>query len=260
MGILVNFEDTYGIADIAGKIFFNQYMEKEYNEKRYGNVIVRRGLSTNNILSFRTIPEDISTIIYVYDMDRQKANDPYNFLEPDTLKMKIENLMKRYNGIEMWFVPVAFSAETICLHMLRAKTVDFSQVFSKANTAHLHTRILTDILSGIHDDKEDRNYWSIHGQGKVTFNTKRTRAYTDDLEPVGDVYEILTCMQFSETNKCLFEWICGGKIEDTTKLLKAEQAIELQKKYKDNFEQFIQNHIETVDIDNITYRLDINYK
>lgn len=260
MNILVNFEDTYGIADIAGKYFFNQYMEKEYNEKKYDNIIVRRGLATGNIFKFRTIPKDISTIIYVYDMDRQIASDSYDFLEPTTLKKKIDYLEEKYKGIELKFVPVAFSAETICLHMLRTKTTDFSQVFSEENTAHLHAKILTDILADIHIDKSDRKYWSIHGPGKITFNTKRTRAYMEDLSKIDSVYEVLKSMHFSDTNKNLFDWICGGKIEDTTKLLNAEQAIELQKKYKESFERFMCKHEKTIDIDNVTYRLDFNYK
>jgi len=260
MSILVNFEDTYGIADIATKYFFDEYMDKAYNEKKYNDVIVRRGLSTGNIFRFRSIPKDVSTIIYVYDMDKQKPSDSLDFLEPDTLKEKIEGLKQKYNDIELKFVPVSFSAETICLHMLRAETMDFSKLFSTENTAHLHAKILRDILASIHTDKNDRVYWSVHGGGKYSFNTKRTRVYMSDLMTLDKVYGIVKSKGFSKTNQCLFEWLIGKKIEDTSKLLNTEQAVELQREYKKDFLNFLQENSETVEVNEQTYRLDVNYK
>lgn len=260
MNVLVNFEDTYGIADIACKYFFNDYIEPAYNEKAYGDVLIRRALSTANIFRYRTIPKDISIIIYVYDMDKQKMSSPYNILEPEDLKEKIDILADCYGSIELKFVPVAFSAETICLHMLQTETMDYSKVFSEENTAHLHTKILSDILSGIHPDKDDRTYWSMHGQQKMTFNTKRTRVYMEDLQAADCVYQLLQQMKYSNMNQCLFEWICGKKIDDTTRLLTAEQAIELQKEYKSAYDRFLYDHEKTIEIDNKIYRLDYNYK
>lgn len=260
MSILVNFEDTYGIADIALKCFCNTFMEKEYNEQRYGNVIVRRGLSTNGILRGRTIPKDVSTIVNVYNMDRQSPKDKYNFLEPNTLKMKIASLTELYAGLDLRFVPVAFSAETICLHMLRPRAMDFSKVFSTVNTAHLHTKILTDILTGIYTNRSDRIYWSSHGVGNETFNIKRTRIYLDSLFSVRDTYMQLQDLQFSEINKYLFDWLCSGHFDNVSNLPNGDLAIELQKYYKNIFCQFLQQHTEYIDLDGSSYALDMDYK
>lgn len=261
MSILVNFEDSYGIADIACKYFFDEYIGLEYNEKVFhNNILVRRALTSGNIFNYRMIPNDISTIIFVYDMDRQSNTASYNILEPDHLKAKIDRLCNVYKDIMLKFVPVAFAAETICLHMMKSELLDFSQVFSKRNTANLHTQILTDILSGIHNDKNDRKYWSIHGQGKITFNIKRTRAYFEDLKNIDNVYMVLKNMNFSEMNTALFDWISGRKIEDVSKLLDAQQAIGLQKKYIEKFNEFLQQHDDYIDIENNRYILDYDYK
>lgn len=260
MGVLVNFEDTYGMADIAGHYFFQQCMEKENNEKKYGDVLVRRSLSTSNIFSPRTIPEDIDTIIYVYDMDKQRPSDLYDFLEPDALEEKINRLKENFRDKKLWFVPVAYAAETICLHMMAKNDIDFSSLFSSANTAHLHHKILTDILSGIHTDTEDARYWARHGLNKRTFLTKRTRVYLDDLKDIKDVYALLKKLNYSRFNKCLFEWISGGDIKDTSALLTGEQAVKLQREYKKVFDDFIQGHEDTVRIENVEYDLNYNYK
>jgi hypothetical protein len=261
MSILVNFEDSYGMADIACKYFFDKVIEVNKNEETYDNVIIRRALSTANIFSYKTIPKDITTIVYVYDMDRQSNKDPYNFLEPETLQTKVEKLSNMYRNINLRFIPVAFAAETICLHMMKPDTLDFSLAFSSVNTAHLHTKILTDILANIHTDTNDRRYWLAHGQGKHTFAVKRTREYMDDFKNLDDVVKILEELHFSETNKSLFEWLENGKADDTSMLLNSQQAIEMQKHYRKEYEEFITNNkVEEIKVDNRTYMLNCNYK
>lgn len=260
MSILVNFEDTYGMADIAGQYFFQRFMEKEQNEEKYGDVLIRRSLSTQNIFRPRTIPSDIDTIIFVYDMDKQCISDNYDFLEPDSLAEKIKILKENFKDKELRFAPVAFSAETLCLHMIGKNQNDYSCIFSRANTAHLHYKILTDILSSIHPNKDDNRYWAKHGLNKRTFLTKRTRVYIDDLRDIKDVYNLLKELGFSKFNSALFQWISNGNVKDISSLLTGEQAIELQREYKKIFQDFLQSNDNTIILENTKYDLSYNYK
>lgn len=126
MGVLVNFEDTYGIADIACKHFFNQVLEIERSTKQFDDIVVQRAIGTGNIFSTRSLTSEIDTIITVYDMDKQLASSKLDILEPEEVERKIQDMKVAYKGKKPLYVPVAFCAETICLHLLN----DFSHTYS----------------------------------------------------------------------------------------------------------------------------------
>ena len=260
MSILVNFEDTYGIADLACKNFFGELIPQNVNEKDFDGILVRRALSTGNILKVRTIPADIDKIIFVYDMDKQRNKDEENILEPDALEEKIVHLQKSYTNKELLFVPVHYAAETICLDLFSPGKMDFSLIFSSENTAHLHAKMLEDKLAELHPDINDARYWARHGLNKHTFLTKRTRNYIDDLHNVEDVYPILTSIGFSKYNKSIYEWLIGKDITDTSMLLDATKAIEQQVDYKNVYTQEKSKGAQLINFDNRIYDTSARYK
>lgn len=251
MGILVNFEDTYGVADIVCHRFFGELLNIAGGQrmKEFEDVCVQVGLASAAIFSPRPVPATVTTIIYVYDMDRQSIKDEYNFLEPSTLKVKLDLLKKYYRDKQLYFVPVAFSAETVCLYQLYSG-INFSEMFSRSNTARLHTDMLVAKLSKFHSDK-NKPYWSIHGKGKTTLNVKRTRLFFNDFKiDLGS----LVRNKLVGINYVLFDWLASG-VKNVSVLLSAEEAVDLQYGYKSSFDAFLgRNEVEVV-FDNVIYKV-----
>lgn len=264
MGILVNFEDSYGIADIACNEFFKSPLDANIEECKYGDVIVRRRLA-NCVFMPTTLPANIDTIIFVYDMDRLSLKSKDKILASDTLANKIAYLQKYYVHKELRFVPVAFCAETICLHLLKDYCYDYSEVFSLANTAHLHTKILHDKLSAIHTDKTDTKFWKVHGADNHTLKIKNTRNFFGDFEDIQSVVKEIYKLGISKENRTLFRWLESSDIHNTDILLNANEAVELQKKYKETYDKFIEhcdNKQITIQVGKkaVSYNLATNYK
>lgn len=119
MSILVNFEDTYGIADIACKHFFNQVLNIGENDASINNIHIHKGLSSWKVFKAQSLPDGAELVITVYDMDRQTKSNEYNIRNAGDLEKNIDKLEKAYgDAVKLWFVPTTFCAETICLERI----------------------------------------------------------------------------------------------------------------------------------------------
>lgn len=261
MSILVNFEDTYGIADIVCQHFFNQVLNIGENDASINNIHIHKGLSAWNVFKAQSLPDGAESVITVYDMDRQPKSNEYNIMNESDLEENIDKLEKAYGAnVKLWFVPTTFCAETICLHLLSDYSHDYSETFSRVNTAHLHTKILYDKLTSIHSDKADRKFWYIKGQNNLMFKIKHTRLFFADFCDIPEAYKNLLALDFSSYNKTLLDWLSQDRVDNTSVLLDKEQAILLQRSYYNSFINFVTSNENEITVGTHTYDLNKNYK
>ena len=202
MSLLLNFEDTYGIADIACNTLLGYTLDENMLHLQDKGITIRKGLNTGVFTKASTLLNTVDSVVFIYDMDKGSPKDMYTILTPERLSVLISEAKNIYNDLSLFFMPVNFCAETICLYLLNGgTTANYETEFSKINTAHLHTKILTDDLTEIHPYEEGTKYWRTHGKGKHTLKIKSTRLFLQDF--ISD-YSQFTCSKYV---KHLFSWL-----------------------------------------------------
>lgn len=225
MRLLVKFEDKYGAFSIAAKLFGIDVSKVDDEPFICSNgtiVDIVRGMSNSGIFKYQNNMHFYDKIILVYDMDGFGGGPSY--LSPERLRRIIKKQFgSRYeSSIDKYlFVPTIFCCETLVLHKFDPNTIDFSQTYSKVNTANMHADIITDIINA------DIN----------KINIKKVQTYIGDTQEIVDAFNQTIINGFSDLNMTYFNWVLSGDISDTSNLLSFSDALQLQATFRDRIRQ-----------------------
>ena len=204
MGVLIRFEDTYGIRDVAalcklgidnekidGKstklVEVNEGLFLQYGLSSVGVYDMGRGVEVlENIASGK-----IEHIVVVFDLD-DLSGDKTKILQVESFKKHACKMMEQLEeaGVkcEIHFMPVMYCAETVYMYILLNCMINPCEVVNEANTTKLHG----DIMAGVLGKRKARDIKRIEQQ-------LRNIDITDRLTT-----ELNKCRR---DNKHLLEWL-----------------------------------------------------
>lgn len=238
MSTLVNFEQKYGMTDIICKIFLNKYIDKEKYEEKINGITIRCGLASQGIFRPTGISKEYSKIIFVYDMNKLDIFGVGSILESKDLEEKINILENYYKNIELYFVPVIYTAETICMYIMD-NTTPYISYINKYSTMNMHTEICRNLLENKFPYNQYPSFWKKYGKNKTkSFKIKCTRNFFDYLGNItNNIKSNYSDEDMTKFNRTLFNWILTKNIEDTTYLLSGQDAIKRQIEFEKYFKE-----------------------
>lgn len=267
MHILVRCEDSHGSYDIIKNAFTELELVSEegfaerYKSKEH-NITILRALGSDGVLEYDTYCANADIVIFSFDMDhwnitktKEIENESFILL-PEVLYFKIEEFKREFKS-RVYFAPTVFCIETILLYKHDLGGGDFSKFFSRNYTAHLHIKMLFDL---IHTKYEGEPYWKIRKTWKK-LDLKHTELFIGGYPSIKELANELLKREYSEYDIPYLKWIEGKTIvENIDNLLDSSQMVDMQRKYVAEYKQFIESEKSYINYNGITYDLYKRYK